>query len=336
MSRSRQFAFASLGIVAVGVAVAVGALAFSSTKGLGPLPAEALSLPAEAPFMAGIDVRRLVASEFYKRQMAARGEAHPDAFRELEEKTGLDPERDVDQIVIAGGKGGVGPAGIVFVVGSFDEYKLSRAIEAKPGVTWEKREGATLYQFGDAGKAARALAFLDAHTLVLGATPLVNATLENRSRGASPLLAKSALKALLERVKPGSTFWVVGDQSVLANLPASFPAPGAAAGSGATLTLPALESLIVTGDVEPLVALSATGDTADEKAARDLADVVRGFVALASLSAKQNPQLQQLAQAVSVTTSAKQVEVSLRIAPELLESLASMARAGSTPPAPLR
>ena len=34
------------------------------------------------------------------------------------------------------------------------------------------------------------------------------------------------MTALLESVRPGSTFWMVGDQTVLSQMPKGIPAPG--------------------------------------------------------------------------------------------------------------
>jgi hypothetical protein len=123
---------------------------------------------------------------------------------------------------------------------------------------------------------------------------------------------------LLERVKPGSTFWMVGDQTLLANMPKSVPAPG---GEGSGLQLPAVRNVIVTGDLDPQIALQATAETADEAAAKNLADVVRGLMALAALQGNQKPELKELASAVSVTTETNQVHVSARIPHALFESL---------------
>jgi hypothetical protein len=125
--------------------------------------------------------------------------------------------------------------------------------------------------------------------------------------------------ALLGRVKPGSTFWMVGDQTLLANLPRSIPAPGGSGGS--SLQLPAVRTLLATGDLDPQVALDITAETADEPAAKNLADVVRGLTALAALQGNQKPELKELASAVSVTTEANEVHVSARIPHALFESL---------------
>jgi len=175
-----------------------------------------------------------------------------------------------------------------------------------------------MYLFRE-GEGARsgAVAFLDDDTLVLGPRASVEATLTNRAAGTVPMRSNAALVALLESVKPGATFWAVGDQSVLSRLPLSVPG---AAGQG-SLTLPPVKSVVVTGDLDPLVAVDLTGEAVDNKAAQSLADLVRGLVALASLQASQKPELKDLASAVSVTTDATRVHVNVRVPYELIDSL---------------
>ena len=95
---------------------------------------------------------------------------------------------------------------------------------------------------------------------MIGRQASVEAALQGRASGATPLRTNATLMGLLERVKPGSTFWMVGDQSLLQNLPGTVPSP---TGNGASIELPALKSLIVTGDLEPVVSLAITGDAAE-------------------------------------------------------------------------
>ena len=102
----------------------------------------------------------------------------------------------------------------------------------------------------------------------------------------------------------------------------SIPAPGmGGSGASAAMNLPPLQSLTLTGDLDPQLSLALTGVAADETAATKLADVVRGFVALMTLQASQKPELQQLASAFNVTTEADRVLVSARIPYELLDAL---------------
>ncbi|PYQ08113.1 MAG: hypothetical protein DMF83_07635 [Acidobacteria bacterium] len=322
MTRSRLVVLSALIVVGVGVVGALGALYFDPARAaVGPLPAEGLALPGDTQFVMGFDVHRFVASPFYQRFGKDRqGQGRPPGFTELEEKTGLNPERDVDRILFAGRGVEKGPeGGVLLVSGRFDRTKLSRAIETETkGVTSKSHEGTTVYLFREeVGKKTGAAAFLDDDTLVLGPRESVEATITNYAGGKAPMRSNAALVALLESVKPGSTFWAVGDQSVLSRLPLSIPG---ATGQGA-ISLPPVKSVVVTGDLDPMVAVELTGEAVDGKAAQNLADIVRGFVALASLQASQRPELKELASAVSVTTDAARVHVNLRVPYELIDSL---------------
>jgi hypothetical protein len=310
-------------VVGVGALLAAGAIYLSPARAaVGPMPADGLILPADTRFVVGLDVRRFVQSELYATSQGRRA-MRPEAFAQLEETTGLNPERDLDQVVIAGGPpaaNGRRQPGLVLVNGRFDRYKLSRAIETSgKGVTWKDHQGTTVYMFREGRKGADAAAFLDDDTLVFGSQPAVEAAITSRAGGTAPLRTNATLMALLERVRPGSTFWMVGDQSLLANLPSTIPAPGGSEGS--SLQLPAVRNLIVTGDLDPQIAVEATAETADEAAAKNLADVVRGLLALAALQGNQKPELKELASSVNVSTEVNQVHLNARIPHELWESL---------------
>jgi hypothetical protein len=329
MTRSRWVVFGSMMVVGVGAVAALGALYLDPARAaVGPLEAEALALPADSRFVIGLDVKRFVSSPFYARFGNDKGQGRPDAFGELEEKFGLHPERDLDRVVIAGRSpsGMKKDPGVALITGRFDRYKLGRAAEEKPGVTTKNHQGTSMYLYDEEKKGATAVAFLDDTTLALGSQTAVEAVIENRAKGSGGLRSNAALVALIETVKPGSTFWMAGDQSMLANMPTSLP--GGASGTG--MQLPALRSMVVTGDLDPVVALQITGETADAAAAQNLADIVRGLVAMLSLQAQQKPELKQLASAVNVTTQEHRVQVNARFPYELLDTLQPK-KTGSSP-----
>lgn len=331
LTRTRLVVFASTLVVVLGVVAALGALWFDPLRAaVGPLPAEALVLPADARFVMGFDVQRFAASPFYARYAKERG-MRPDALRELEEKTGLNPARDVEQIVIAGSRSDRQSPGIALVTGRFDLYKLGRALETAGKVRGYNHDGVTVYAFREDAGRATAVAFLDERSLLFGPKAQVEAAVSSRTRGEAPLRSNTALIALVEKIRPGSTFWMVGDQSMLSGMPASIPGPG---GNGATISLPALRSVTVTGDLDPQVSLAITGETSDEAAAKNLADIVRGGVALVSLQAAQKPELQQLASAISVATEANRVLISARIPYGLIDALQSGMKPATPAPPP--
>jgi hypothetical protein len=323
MSRSRFVVLASFLVVGLGVVAAVGALYLDPARAaVGPLPAEGLALPANSQFVMGFDVQRVVSSPFYKRQAALVSANRPKAFVELQEKTGIDPERDLDLVVVAGGR----DSGVVLVRGRFDHYKLARSIEtSKKGVTTKKHEGVSMYLHDEGKRYATAVAFVGDDMVVLGSQPGVEATLTSHAQGAGGLKANAALMALLQGLKPGSTFWMVGDQSLLSQLPSSMPHLGAGGDAqgprAASLGLPPLKSVVATGDLEPDVSIDLTAEAGSDADARNLADVVRGLVAMASLQSGQKPELKGLTSAISVTTEAQRVRLTARLPYTLLEAL---------------
>jgi hypothetical protein len=331
MTRSRLVVVWSSVVVAAGLAAALGALVLDPAReAVGPLPPEGTALLPEARFVMGLDVQRFAASPFYKRYGARGG--RPDAFAELQAKTGLDPERDVEHVFVAGGAR-VGQRAAALVMGRFDRSRIARAIETeKRGVTWKSLHGTNVYLFGESSRSPGALAFLDDSSIVLGAQASVEAAVANHAAGPGPA-SNGPLVALLRGVRPGSTFWMVGDGSLLANLSTALPAAGGA-GGGAALSLPALRSVIVTGDLDPQVSLSVTGDTIDAAAAKNVADTVRGLVGLVSLQASQKPELARLASAVSVTTEASRVHVDARLPYDLLDALSPSPAPALAPAAP--
>jgi hypothetical protein len=323
MTRSRLVVLVSTVVVGTGVLAGLSALYLDPARAaVGPVPAEGLVLPADARFVMGVDVKRLTSSPFYKKQSALR----PDAFRDLEARTGVNPERDVDTLLVAGN---TGDQGLALLVGTFDRARLARTIETekKGQVTWKDVQGTTVYLFREGQKGGGAAAFLDDRRLVVGTATAVEAAVAAKVSGATGLKSNLAMSALLERVKPGSTFWMVGDQTLLANLPKSMPMGG----GESTVTLPALKSVVVTGDLDPMVSLAITGDAADEASAKNLADVVRGFVAIMSMQGGQKPELKQLASAVSVTTDTTHVLVSARFPYELIDALSPKRAAAADP-----
>lgn len=328
MKRSRLVVVAAGSVVGLGVALALGALVFDPARAaVGPMPAEGLVLPADAKFVMGLDVKRFVQSPFYERY--ARQGGAPASFGDLEAKTGLDPARDVDQIIVAGRPDQGNDGAVVLVRGRFDRYKLSRAIETREkGVTSKKHEGNTLYLFNEGKKGAGALAFLgnDDDLIVMGSQKAVEGAVSSHFQGLTPLKQNAALLALLERVKPGSTFWVVGDQSLLAQM------PNAQGGPAGGMQIPQLKGLLVTGELDPVVTLDVIGDAADAKGATQLAQMVQGLIAFGTMQAAQKPELKDLPNAFSVTTEGSSVHLSARLPYELMDALQGPKKAAVTPP----
>ena len=313
MPRGRLVVLVSFAVVALGVLAGLLALVLDPARAaVGPLPGEGLALPADTRFLAGVDVKRLTASPLYRKY--GWDSSRVESLNELVEATGLRPERDLDQVVVAG-RSGIAD-GVVLVLGRFDVSRLGATLESRGAAPRTVQEGA-LYVLDANGPRPRAIALPADGVLVAGAVAAVETVIANQSaNGPASLAANETLLGLLRRVKPGATFWIVGDRSLLAGLPAELPVPG----SG-TVRIPPLKSVVATGDLEPVISPAATADAGDAAAARSLSDLLQGLIALAALQAARDPVLKELASGVSVTTEEATVHVHARVPYELLESL---------------
>ena len=221
MTRSRLVVLGSALVVGAGALAAVGALYLDPARAaVGPLPPQALSLPAGTRYVMGLDVKRFVASPLYTRFAAAREANRPRAFEELEAKTGLNPERDVDQVYIAGSQAGAPGRGgdpLVVVTGRFDRAKVARAIETeKKGVTSKNVQGhrGVPLQRGP-GRPRLGGRGVPGRQHARDGQPGQRRADGRRAReGRGPAARERRRCSRCWRaVKPGSTFWMVGDQT---------------------------------------------------------------------------------------------------------------------------
>lgn len=284
----------------------------------GPLPA-GFEPPEGTRVLAGLDLQALVRSPLWER-LQREGGGPLKELQRLREDTGLDVERDVDEIVLAGGSpsGGAEHA-LVHVSGRFDRYQLGRAIERGKKATWRSVAGNTLYLFGEGHGSPGALAFLGDHALVLGSRADVEALLEGRAAPRSPLVDVAG------GVTGSPAFWMAIDGEMARGLGPAGPA-GAKPGEGAApapggFALPPLRSVLVSGDLAPQLRLELQAEALDEAAARNLADAARGLLTLASFQAAEKPELQKLLTGVQVASQGSRATLKVTLPWELLEQL---------------
>ncbi len=321
MNRSRRLILTAAAVSALGIGISFATrITGTARAAVGPVPPEALALPADSSMVMGFDVRALTNSQFYAKFGAEGQPGRVDALAEIERKTGLNPERDIDAVVIA--VRAAAPAeeksegarradnGLVFVTGRFDAARLEASIPEAGKATKERRDGVTIFHSN--GKADGAVALLDAGILVAGDAAAVDTFLANRATGHG-LRDNRELVAMLETVEPGSAFWAVGGPSVLSRVTSQMGGPAA--------NLPAVKQVVAYGHFDPEVGITAMAEANDAKSATKIADVVRGFSAMMSLQAGQKAELAQIADSISVATEDDKVHIKATITHDLIASL---------------
>lgn len=324
MSRARTVFFVSVVVVASAVA---GLAARGAGVPRSPLlPAEAAVLPADASFVAGLDVSRFVASPLYERVTHHPGYNPPDVWKNLQRDAGLTPERDFRQLLVAGSGAPQGDA-VAIVVGTFERRRVEHALGAAPGLAGHDYKGRTLWVMASTPtRKESALAVIADGLIVAGTPDAVRAALDRHASHAPGLLSNAALLALVQHVPPEPAFWMCGDQGVMAA--AATVAPGAGGWN-----MPSLKSVVASGRLSPAIAIQIIAETADAASAKSTAGMLQGFAGLFMMQAAQKPELGELLKGFEVSNEGARVTIAFHAAYDALERLMATATAAPKPSA---
>lgn len=296
-----------IGVGTVGVASYVGLAAIGLNAGG---PGNDLSyVPGSAQFVAYADVRRLMDSELRR---TLQPEVKPPSSQDGPfEQIGLNLETDVDSVLVASpGAGGAAPAGnsgLIIARGRFDAGRIEAAVRNDGGSPTDYR-GTRLV-----ANEKVAVAFVDTGFIVAGSPALVRQALDTKA-GSDSVTSDESLMRLVHRVEDADT-WVVANFEALQ---AAHSLPGPVAGQ-----LPALTWLAASGQVGDNVTARVFAEGRDERAAQDLRDVVRGFVALARMQTGQQAAFAEVLNSVQLTGEGKTVTLSFAVPVQFFERLKS-------------
>lgn len=322
---------ANRGAVTLAV-LAVSSLAWSlhaqpaPPAGGGLLPPEALELPAESQMLLGIDAHSVFASAEYKGLLEGSlpggmplSETDKSKIRdgiakglaELEKKTGIRPERDVDRLVLSlGGFGAKEPVVAALVMGRFDPARVGAAFESnldeRTKVAKKTVEGRTLFVTSKRGKPTNALTFLEPGLMLFGTPAVVEATVTGHVQGHRPLASNASLLGLVKGLDPSATFWLALGR-------AATSAMKKRAGENPRFPMP--ETLTVAARLQG--GLETVAEMADAAAATSIVQLLQGGIAAARMKiaqdpkAAQNPSLQAFLDGVKVSAQGRQVSLTL-------------------------
>lgn len=300
---------------------------------VGPLPGRALALPADTALAAGFDAKAFFASAGYKQissgEIPGLGQGVPPeeaektrkelregvekGLAEAEQKIGIRLDRDLERVAL--GLWNVGaekPDGALVALGRFDRAKVLQAIgaslQADGGTLAAKTvSGIEVQVVSEKGQQTAALAFLDDQTLVLGSIPGVEAVVANHAAHKRALEGNASLMGLVKGLDPASGYWVAVDSALTARAQKEV---GANAPPG---TVP--RTLTLAGKFDGGLTLAA--EMADDAAAKNLAEMIQGGLAMVRMQVGQNPEAQkvpgltQLLEGVQVKAEAKRVTLSV-------------------------
>ena len=328
-ARTRYFILGSVLVLVVGLSIGVVAYyggvsgkLFSSASG----PDDLRYIPEDAAVVAYADVRQVMTSDLRQRLRKMPGQSD-EGRKDFNDKTGIDIERDIDSVVAyvePKADGVENTSGLLLARGRFDaarieqfaktngaqisDYKGLRIITHRAG---ESHEGAK------PGDAEMAVAFMEPGLVAIGSASSVRKAIDQKMARAKSITDNAEMMKLVTDIGDGS-IWAVGRFDAItrqAHLPAEVSS-----------RIPPITWFSASGRINGGVHAMVKAETADEQAANNLRDLVRGFVALAKLQAGNKPEAQALWPTVELGGTGKEVSLSFAVSSALLDSISSMSK----------
>ncbi len=309
-SRTRSFVILSLSVMVVGVGTGLTAyyVGFPARPLSDRGPDELRYVPSDVAVVAYADVREVMASPLRRRtQRALPG--HEDGQREFQDRTGINIETDIEHVVAclggpAGSDARMPASGMVLARGLFDEVKIE-ALMRERGATVESYKGKRLIVASPAGAVHSgdfALSFFRPGLVAVGSPSLIRRAVDLENGGENFTSNDDVMK-LVKPLESGNA-WAVGRFDALRSV-ATLP-PGLA-------RLPAVTWFSATGRISDGIDGVVRAEARDDESAKNLRDVVRGFLALAKLQATSRPELQAVVQSLELGGDARTVALSFSV-----------------------
>jgi hypothetical protein len=326
-NKTRYFVAISGAILAIGLGTGLVASymglpvsVFSSAAG----PDELQYVPADAAVVAYANVRDVMNSEF--RQRFKEVEPSTEQKNEFEEKTGLNFEQDIDSVVaavLANSNLSSKPekSFLILARGRFNAAKLE-ALALEHGAQVSDYQGKRLLTHHDNDNPSDTIdddmgvGFVEADLVAFGSVPAVRASIDARRENRNVVSNNDMMKLVNEL--DSANAWAVGRFDAIANQ-AGFP-------DEVRAHMPAITWFSAAGHINGGVSGQFKAEAKDDESAKNLRDVLAGFLALAKMQAASKPAMQQLADSMIVSGDGKNVALSFTIPSEVLDVLEGLAK----------
>jgi hypothetical protein len=253
-------------------------------------------------------------------------EPSEESKNQFEEKTGLNLEEDVDSVVAAVmPKDGMAnnPAGSFLILAraryqapileklAIDHGAQVTQYQSKTIIT-HHNQNAT----GDPEQQDIAFGFLESDLVAFGSLGSVKASIDARATNQN-IVSNNEMMKLVNEIDNANA-WAVGKFDAIASK-AGLPTEIAAA-------MPSISWFSAAGHINGGVSGTFKAEAKDEATAKNLRDLMGGFLAMAKMQAANKPALQQLADSLVISGEGNTVALAFSIPTEVLDILESLAK----------
>jgi hypothetical protein len=325
-ARTRYFVIASLLVLSVGVGT--GLVAYyvgfpAGAFGKHPGPEELQYIPRDASVIAFANVQEVMHSDLREKLHKAMP-AGENGQAELRNLTGINLETDVFRVVACmypdvSGANAPGE-GMVLARGNFDETRIE-ALMRDHGAHVEDYKGKRVIVADVPGNGPHsfAVSFFEPGLAALGTTKVIRAAVDlhqggdNPQTGVQSIIGNEELMTLIHALDTANNVWAVGRFDALTShtrLPANI-----------STQLPAITWFSVAAHLNGGIRGTLRAETRDEEAAKNLRDVVNGFIALAKLQAGSRPDIQAMMQSLQLGGDRTSVSLSFDVPAQVFDAI---------------
>jgi hypothetical protein len=315
-------------------------------------PDELKYVPESAAVVAYANVRDVMNSEFRQKIRTVLPDHDTKGQEEFQRETGINIEQDIDYVLAwmtpapSGPDKGVRPVGLVLAHGRFDTAKLEALalshgglvesignvkvirpdanrrrdrVEVEAPATPDASRSVHQHIRRHHDGAAPMVAFLEPGLIAIGEEATLRAAIAHGNSGGRSIRDNQDMANLIGDLEGSSNVWAVGRMDALTSN-ASLPEP-------LREHLPAVKWFSASSHVGAGVSGLLRAEARDEDAAKNLRDVLQGFMAMARLHAGQKPELAPVMQSLNVSGSGNTVALSFEVPPALVDALIQLKNA---------
>ena len=266
----------------------------------------------DATVLAGVNVDQAKTSPFGQYVL---GQMQNAELQQLANATGFDPTRDVHEVLAAIGAVGSKSA-LALARGSFDAKRIGDAAAAKGGTTTETYGSFTIIEDQ---KQTHGVAILSSTLAVAGDVASVKAAIDRQTATSS---LPASVITQVNQWSGSQDAWVISTVPPSSLQPTSgtpkIPGVGGGNANNALQTIQQAAGGVKFGDMV-VVTAQAQSDNADD--AKTIAGTIQLLASVAQLQAQNAPELQALAQSLSVGTSGSTVNISFSMPAAQLQDM---------------
>jgi hypothetical protein len=314
--KTRVFVVTAAAILAVGLTTGLVAsymglpVAFSRAAG----PDELQYVPADAAVVAYANVREIMDSQFRERFR----QFEPDTRErdEFQEKTGVNIETDINTVVAAMTsvpQQGTDPRNSILILarGTFQQAQLEKLALDHGGQVEDYNGKRLLSHRNDAGETDMAIGFLEADLIALGGYDAIKRSIDANG-GRNIVSTNSDIMRQIGELDAANA-WAVGRFDAIAG--------SAHVPSEVQAHLPAIQWFSAATHVNGGVSGVFKAEARDEESAKNMRDVLNGFLALAKMQSSERPELKTMVDSLQLSGEGKNVAVSFTLPSELFDAL---------------